>query len=417
LLLAVFVCVPPPLDDETYQYFFVPVLLVGSSQYYLCVAILWNQNQAADTISNLVNSRLTVAGGASSESNMKLVNFATPATAQIVYTNHMTSRTFIPSQTSNVDEEDDGEHPWWHPRAILKSRLVYNLLHAVGLQATGSRPAEQILSASSVVDNTIFIDPPALGSCWPMEGSSGKVTIRFTTPIHLHSIVIDQAAPLLNGLDVAVTSQSAVRYFEAIGYGPCEVGGGNDSCALLGFDTSQPRALGEFEYDHLHQHVKHITMSGKGGVKSMKQDAALPPLWQSFALADSTHPAHKVEHHARHGQEEALEEEEPAEYIDTDQDEQKLFETASSDDEEEEGCSTTATQCTTPPSAYLASQGMGGGEQPSATPVPKQEETNNQQPPNVSARIQAITIKVEDNWGNDDYTCMYGIRVIGSPAA
>ena len=74
-----------------------------------------------------------------------------------------------------------------------------------------------------------------------MKGTQGHVTLRLAEPIRFESITIDHHS-LSSTTTTAVSSESAPRYFEIIGYPP-------SSSDSLGFDTKQGKLLSAFEFD------------------------------------------------------------------------------------------------------------------------------------------------------------------------
>lgn len=312
-----------------------------------------DKEEASAGIFSTMQSYMTLA------SNVSLVNYATRHTAQIVYSFDLTSPTYLPKHQD--------AYLWNY---LISSRWLYNIFHAVGLQTVTSFPPEQILSGSSVIDSTVILAPPVLGSCWPMQGIKGQVTIRFSEPIDIHSVVINHAAPLNGG---ASNHSSAIRYFKLVGYPPCNAANqhDNDYCILLGgIDISNLVDLGEYEYTNLHQ-----------------QNNSTSPIWQAFRIKSLSEP-HHIEHHARHGQEEADLLEEPEQYV--------LADKVDDDD-----CDApTSTQCSSPPSEWVRQN-----EPPKKSSVDEPKKH----------LFQALTLVVEDNWGHDEYTCIYGISILGYP--
>ncbi len=75
------------------------------------------------------------------------------------------------------------------------------------------------------------------GSCWPMKGTKGFVTLRLAEPIMFESITIEhQSMAKVTG------SETAPRHFEIVGYPP-------SSSDSWGFDPAQGKLLTAFEFD------------------------------------------------------------------------------------------------------------------------------------------------------------------------
>jgi hypothetical protein len=51
-------------------------------------------------------------------------------------------------------------------------------------------------SLETVVAPCLQVDM-TLGSCWPMAGTQGRLTVRLSAPIRVTAITIDHASPLL----------------------------------------------------------------------------------------------------------------------------------------------------------------------------------------------------------------------------
>ena len=69
------------------------------------------------------------------------------------------------------------------------------------------------------------------GSCWPMQGSKGQVTLRLAYPIKLQSLTIDHVSRQIIPEDAYNTVPKKMK---VIAYPPCDEVGG---CGGLGFDA------------------------------------------------------------------------------------------------------------------------------------------------------------------------------------
>lgn len=96
-----------------------------------------------------------------------------------------------------------------------------------------------------------------LGSCWAMAGSNGKVTLRLCNPISINSVTIDHYPGLKTAHDIAndkgdSINSSAPRFVRVVGYPLCDDENKNTvDCIKLGFDKSKPINLGSFEYERV----------------------------------------------------------------------------------------------------------------------------------------------------------------------
>jgi len=122
--------------------------------------------------------------------------------------------------------------------------LPSEIQQVIGIQGSSTLPPEAIFDPSTIP-----------GSCWPMRGSSGHVTMRLPYPVKVSAVTVDHASPLLlnNTLDVS----SAPRKIRLIGYPPC-----SDDCRGLGFDLSKGTVLATINYDRDGRHIQTFDLSG-----------------------------------------------------------------------------------------------------------------------------------------------------------
>ena len=171
------------------------------------------------------------------------------------------------------------------------------------------------MRAETVSPEAILTAPTHPGSCWPMKGSNGQVTIRLPYPVNVKAVTIDHASSLLLGERMG----SAPKAIRVIAYPPCS------DCQGMGFDTRRAWELTELVYD----------VEGK----STQTFEIIPPPVASGS------------------------------------------------------CSEEALSC---------DAGSGPiGSLPVASPQ--------------DAAVAGITVVVLDNWGADEYTCLYRFRVHGDP--
>ena len=78
----------------------------------------------------------------------------------------------------------------------------------------------------------IFFADTNPGSCWPMAGRHGHVTIRLPYPVDVDAITIDHVSSLL--IPPGGSRDSAPKKIRVMGYPPCE----ENECNGLGFDIS-----------------------------------------------------------------------------------------------------------------------------------------------------------------------------------
>jgi Sad1 / UNC-like C-terminal len=185
------------------------------------------------------------------------------------------------------------------------------------------------------------------------------VTILLQQPLaQIDRIVVDHVATFFLA-EPEVQLQSAPKRLKVYGYAPCS--NGNDkACSGTGFDPSTSRLLTEIAYDiHAESNVQSFVIpvsspsSADAGSAKSKTNASLQP--------DPVAPE---------------------------------MPTLNGDDAVHDSGSCSAVQTTAEPSCGAG--GSGGG-------------VSNDGP------VAAITVEVVENWGNKNYTCLYGIRVHGEP--
>lgn len=102
------------------------------------------------------------------------------------------------------------------------------------------------------------------GACWPMEGSSGHITLRLQKPIaSVTGITYDHAPKvLMQRLEAGASAPKNVR---VIGYPPCD-----DGCKGLGFDTAKGVVLTTFRFDKTGRSKQtfEVESSSEGGCEA-----------------------------------------------------------------------------------------------------------------------------------------------------
>lgn len=114
-----------------------------------------------------------------------------------------------------------GWHDW-------SADLPSVLSHTFRLAGGATLPPEAILDSN--------IHP---GACWPLQGSSGQVTLRLSAPVQVTAVSIAHVSSLL-----VKDRSSAPRDLKIIGYPPCQ-----EECHGRGFDVRHGRVLWTLTYD------------------------------------------------------------------------------------------------------------------------------------------------------------------------
>jgi hypothetical protein len=191
---------------------------------------------------------------------------------------------------------------------LLKHTLGWN-------RGTGVAPPETVLHPNILP-----------GSCWPMQGTSGSITIRLPHPVHISAVTIEHAPrALLDQLDGS-SFTSAPKNIKVFGLPACP----EPECDGLGFDKMKSVLIAQFQF-----------VLEAGGV-------------QTFSVTESES---KGDRHV------------------------------------EGSCEPQATTCTAP---ELAAKNME--VKPTIAPY---------------SPFAGVTFEIQDNYGNEAFTCLYRLRVHG----
>jgi SUN domain-containing protein 1/2 len=165
----------------------------------------------------------------------------------------LTSNTFVPPP----EPDELMGNVWWRKyvpsdweQALPSGWEGWNVAvpsvvqHALGIRDSATVPPEAILDGSIIP-----------GSCWPMSGSKGHVTIRLPYPVTVSALTLDHASPHL--LSESMEFTSAPRKIRVIGYPPC-----TDDCRGMGFDLSKGSTLATMDYDKDGRHIQTFEISG-----------------------------------------------------------------------------------------------------------------------------------------------------------
>jgi SUN domain-containing protein 1/2 len=156
--------------------------------------------------------------------------------------------------------EEKLENVWWRryipedwERYLLpngwqewNTRLPSAVQRVLGVRPT-TLPPEAILDSNIIP-----------GSCWPISGAHGHVTLRLPYPVSVSAVTIDHAPSVLLGQLARNDGEfsSAPREIRVVGYPPCAKG-----CGGLGFDISKRTVLGSFIYDKEGKSIQTFDLS------------------------------------------------------------------------------------------------------------------------------------------------------------
>lgn len=157
-----------------------------------------------------------------------------------------TSETYTPSTTTTTRRNSLG-YVWWNkyiPEDWERYLLPKNwelwdvsipsfVYHSLGVLTGDVAPPEAIVQKNVLP-----------GSCWPMKGSNGDVTLKLINPIVVGSVTVDHVSSIIveNG-----KSYSAPKRIKVVGYPPCD--DDYDDCPAVGFDINDPVDIAEINYD------------------------------------------------------------------------------------------------------------------------------------------------------------------------
>eukprot|EP00984_Skeletonema_dohrnii_P006379 scaffold2282_cov77-Skeletonema_dohrnii-CCMP3373.AAC.3 len=216
-----------------------------------------------------------------------------------------------------------------------------------------------------------------------------KYTVRLPYPIHIDAVSVEHRAfPLPQRVltDGVRGGESAPRWVKVVGFPPCDDGNGNlieadeEECDKLGFDISQPIELGSFEYHP-------VTVSGREddyGGGDVEETSSSDSDRRRRSIQTFTVKGGKVK-------ESDMEEEGSDDDI-LGSDEPGL---------EVEDYEIPAGSCA-PPKEPDDVPSCGGDTSSSSDESERQV-------------VSAVSFIIEENWGNNDYTCLYRVRVHGEP--
>ncbi|KAL7492623.1 hypothetical protein ACHAWT_003292 [Skeletonema menzelii] len=218
-----------------------------------------------------------------------------------------------------------------------------------------------------------------------------KYTVRLAIPIHIDAVSVEHRAfPLpQNALNNGVRGgESAPRWVRVIGFPPCHDNDGShaeaddEECDKLGFDISQPIELGSFEYHP-------VTGSGNGDdygrgdvdeTSTSKSDRRRRSV-QTFAVKGGKVRDSGTEENGGDGDIPSINEPEL----------------------EVEDYEIPAGSCV-PPKEPDDVPSCGGDTTSSSHQSERQV-------------VSAVSFIIEENWGNNEYTCLYRVRVHGDTIA
>ena len=260
------------------------------------------------------------------------------------------------------------------PQNIIPASFWHSLPPAIVEMMESPFTNNKAIPASTEI---IMMPNSQLGSCWCMAGRSGRVTIRLAQAVVVESITVEHypwVPSAHNAKELERHVMSAPRHMSIIGYPACGSGDvdddvGKECKSQLGFDADTVYNFGAFEY--------LVDTLGFVDENDMDLDNIPTSSSQTFAIVQNPTVG------------------------DGDDDDDDFGGFAGDDDNDDDNDDDDDDAI-----------GGGGGEsgcsaiKPTCEGAPKEE-----------VAVQAITIKVDENWGYPDSTCIYRIKVNGEVVA
>lgn len=200
---------------------------------------------------------------------------------------------------------------------------------------------------------TILSSNNNLGSCWRFPGRNGKVTLRLSRPTVIKNVTVAHYPWLEsahNPMNFKRHILSAPRFLRMVGYPPCD-DDDNDCLDFQGFDASKPLNLGSFEYK-----IDPSVIDDDDFQDALDDEGEFYETPQSSVQTFIFSAPEQIKH----------------------EDDEDIFSSASSS-----GCSAVKPTC--------------GGDDPDVE----------------STSVVAVTLYIDENWGFEDYTCLYQVQLEG----
>mmetsp|Transcript_20573 Transcript_20573/g.23299 ORF Transcript_20573/g.23299 Transcript_20573/m.23299 type:complete len:634 (+) Transcript_20573:71-1972(+) len=322
--------------------------------------------------------------------------------SRIVYGSEWTSDTYSASKITTTQQKNRGEKTLGDYRTYIPEdwervlpegwqsydiTLLYNLIstdprqyipnalwHSLPLPLYKllSPPSSAISYMNNISPEIVTSPRNDIGSCWAMKGANGKITFKLHRPINVESITIVHYPGLSSAHSTTDdNNSSAPRNIHMVGYPSCQLEDENDydnnmDCTKLGFNRKLPKELGSIEY--------------KPVPKSSSISNPVYDIYGDENVLDDDEDDSKSVYPNRSVQNFVISMISALDSHDGNDDEEDMF-----------GGSCSATK---------PSSGSDEGENESLDKLENE-------------KVAAITVYIDDNWGNEDYTCIYGIRIHG----
>jgi len=159
----------------------------------------------------------------------------------------MTSETYSPESSSRNESSSLGS-VWWNKfipqdweRYFPSDWEYWNVgvpsyvYHSLGFLSGNVAPPESMIQKNTLP-----------GSCWPIKGSNGEVTLKLAYPIVVDSVSVDHVS---SNIVKDRNIDSAPKRMKVVGYPPCVDDSSSSYCATVGFNINDPIDIAEIIYD------------------------------------------------------------------------------------------------------------------------------------------------------------------------
>ncbi|KAL3792818.1 hypothetical protein HJC23_002625 [Cyclotella cryptica] len=357
---------------------------------------------------------------------------------------------WVYNRISTSNEEWDN----YTPRGLTDALVPSYVYHSLGLgnYAQTASPEVAITSGPSKSGGEVgvlYSSRKQLGNCYPLsmhpdddpalsylsrhvnnfegemdEGitsllSGPKYTVRLSQPIYIDAVSLEHRSfpiPKAAFEGRKKGGESAPRYVRLVGFPPCS-DVDNEECKLRGFDITRPIDLGNFEYQRVlisGGNDDYGDIDDKSKVSDRTRNGLRRRSIQTFRVKGGTWEPPSMD-------DKTLEDVRPTRTHETDESQ------CSFDDLECSANETPKKQVESevdPIAKALATQGGGGecapnyddidsfpscGVDNSDSYVSSSSSSEN----NTRHIVAAVSFIIEENWGNEEYTCLYRLQVHG----
>jgi len=267
----------------------------------------------------------------------------------------------------------------WDVSFLQRESILQNLREFIPAYVWHSLPSTfssfaRVFGVFQVASPKAVLDPNTnLGSCWPMEGRSGRITFRLAQPVHAQNVTVEHFPHVLDDLQ---PNGSAPRFIRVVGYPPCEHKNDsryNKECKLMGFDVEKAYDLVSFEYKSIYESKLQndpFTYDLENDDKLVEEPSTVTRSIQTFNIP-----------------------------ITNQENDDQLNSTPD--------CGSSESTSSMMPS---------GGGSCTAPPLDALDDESDMNIEVNNNLVAGLSFIVNSNWGNPDFTCIYRLRLHGNTA-